>query len=38
MVSDYHDYWFHIKSFFIGEGIALIVCALAGLAVQFVLR
>ena len=38
MVSDYHDYWFHIKGFFIGEGIALIVCALAGLAVQLVLR
>ena len=33
MVSDYHDYRFHIKGFFIGEGIALIVCALAGLAV-----
>ena len=38
MVSDYHDYWFHIKGFFIGEGIALIVCAPAGLAVQFVIR
>ena len=37
MVSDYHDYWFHIKGFFIGEGLALIVCAIAGLAVQFVL-
>ena len=37
MVSDYHDYWFHIKGFFIGEGLALIVCAIAGLVVQFVL-
>ena len=37
MVSDYHDYWFHIKGFFIGEGLALAVCALAGLVVQFVL-
>ncbi len=37
MVSDYHDYWFHIKGFFIGEGIALVVCALAGLVVQFIL-
>ena len=37
MVSDYHDYWFHIKGFFIGEVLALIVCALAGLVVQFVL-
>ena len=38
MVSDYHDYWFHIKGFFIGEALALVVCALAGLAVQFVIR
>ena len=37
MVADYHDYWFHIKGFFIGEGLALIICALAGLVVQFVL-
>ena len=29
------DYLFHIKGFFIGEMIALIVCALAGLIVQF---
>ena len=32
-----HDYRFHIKGFFIGEALALIVCALAGLAVRFVL-
>ena len=38
MVSDYHDYWFHIKGFFIGEALAFVVCALAGLGVQFVLR
>ena len=37
MVSDYHDYWFHIKGFCIGEGLALIVCTLAGLVVRFVL-
>ena len=37
MVSDYHDYWFHIKGFFIGEGLALVICAIAGLVVQFVL-
>ena len=36
MVSDYHDYLFHIKGFFIGEALALVVCALAGLVVQFV--
>ena len=37
MIKDYHDYWFHIKGFFIGEGLALIVCALAGLVVHFIL-
>ena len=37
MVSDYHDYWFHIKGFFIGETIALVVCAAAGAVVQYVL-
>ena len=37
MVSDYHDYWFHIKGFFIGEALALVVCALAAAVVQFVL-
>ena len=26
----------HIKGFFIGEALALVVCALAGLAVQYV--
>ena len=37
MVNDYHDYWFHIKGFFIGEGLALIVCTLSGLIVHFIL-
>ena len=37
MVSDYHDYGFHIKGFFIGEALALVVCTLVGLVVQFVL-
>ena len=37
MVSDYHDYGFHLKGFVAGEAIALVVCALAGLIVQFVL-
>ncbi len=36
-IKEYHDYWFHIKGFFIGEALALAVCALAGLVVQFVL-
>ena len=31
------DYWFYIKGFFIGEALALGVCALAGLVVQYVL-
>ena len=37
MIADYHDYWFHIKGFFIGEVLACAVCAIAGLVVQFVL-
>ena len=37
MVKDYHDYWFHIKGFFIGEGLALIICSLAGLIIHFIL-
>lgn len=37
MVEEYHNYRFHIKGFLIGEALALIVCALAGLVVQFVL-
>ena len=37
MVSDYHNYWFHIKGFLIGEVIALIVCAAAGAVVHFFL-
>ena len=37
MVSDYHDYWFHIKGFFIGEALACAVCAIAATVVQFVL-
>ncbi len=37
MVKDYHDYWFHIKGFFIGEALALIVCACAGVIIQFIL-
>lgn len=37
MVKEYHNYWFHIKGFFIGEGLALIICTLAGLVVEFIL-
>ncbi len=37
MVSAYHDYWFHIKGFFIGEVLTCAVCAFAALVVRFVL-
>ena len=37
MVSDYHEYWFHIKGFFIGEALASVDCAISGLVVQFIL-
>ena len=37
MVSDYHDYWFHIKGFFIGEALACAVCAVAAAVVRFAL-
>ncbi len=38
MTDEYHNYWFHIKGFFIGEALALIVCTLAGLVIQFILK
>ena len=34
MVEEYHNYWFHIKGLFIGEGLAIVVCAIAGLIVS----
>ena len=37
MVKEYHNYWFHIKGFFIGEILALIICAISGIIIQFVL-
>ena len=37
MVKEYHDYRFHFRGFLIGEALALVVCALAGVLVQFVL-
>lgn len=37
MIDEYHNYWFHIKGFFIGELLALIICTLAGAIIQFVL-
>ena len=37
MVKEYHNYWFHIKGFFIGELLAIIICWLAGVIIQFIL-
>ena len=37
MIEEYHNYWFHIRGFFIGELLALIICTLVGLAIQFLL-
>ena len=37
MVEEYHNYWFHIKGFFTGEALALVICAIAGMVVQFIL-
>ncbi len=37
MVGDYHDYGFHLRGFFIGEGIALVVCCAAALVVRYLL-
>ena len=37
MVDEYHNYWFHTKGFFIGEGLAIIVCLLASLIIHFIL-
>ncbi len=36
MVNEYHNYLFHIKGFFIGEILAIIICSLAGLIIQFI--
>ena len=37
MTKEYHNYWFHIKESLKGEVIALVVCAIVGLIIQFVL-
>ena len=37
MKEEYHNYLFHIKGFFIGEGLALIICFLAGIIIQVLL-
>lgn len=37
LIKEYHDYWFHIKGFLIGELLALIICAVAGGIIQYFL-
>lgn len=37
MVKEYHNYWFHIKESLKGELIALVVCAIVVLVIQFIL-
>ena len=37
MVSEYHNYWFHIKESLKGEIIALVVCFIIGLILQYVM-
>ena len=37
MVDEYHNYWFHIKGSLIGEVLALVICAIVGVVIQFVL-
>ncbi len=37
MVKEYHNYWFHIKGFFIGEGLAIVICAIAGVIIHSIL-
>lgn len=37
MTKEYHNYWFHINESLKGEVIALIVCALVGLVIQYIL-
>ena len=37
MKKEYHNYWFHIKESLKGEVIALVVCAIVGLVIEFIL-
>ena len=36
MEDEYHNYIFHIKGFFIGEALALVICSIAGLIIHFI--
>ena len=37
MTKEYHNYWFHIKGFLIGEFLAIVICSLSGIIIQYVL-
>jgi len=37
MIKEYHNYWFHIKGFFIGESLALIICFISSLIIYYIL-
>ena len=37
MADEYHNYWYHIKGFLIGQILALFVCGLVGVVIQFIL-
>ena len=37
MTKEYHNYLFHFKGFIIGEFLALIICSLAGLIIEFII-
>ena len=37
MKKEYHNYWFHIKGFIIGEILGLIICFISGIIIHFIL-
>ena len=37
MKDEYHNYWFHIKGSLIGEVLALVICTIVGVVIQFIL-
>ena len=37
MTDEYHNYLFHIKGFFIGEALALLICTITSLIIHFIL-
>ena len=37
MIYEYHNYWFHIKGFLIGEVLALVICSIAAAIIHFIL-